>query len=382
MVPNHQQTYSTVGGVLNLISRSTESTGFNMMRTVDLLHRWCGGILGLVLFVLGLSGTVLLHKEEWIMLPHANDTKVENPIKMASLTAKLLAESPQTTRITFPTDRFGLVQMGDAKGGGAYATQAGNIIDLWDSQWERPELWLVDLHHHLFAGQSGQTVLKIAGLAVMIFSITGTVLWWQSRRTFHLRPFPARMTRSAILRHHRDLGVVATPLLILSALTGTMMISRSMAMLVLSPFSSPTAFEQDLLPPKNVSGKLSATLNWTAVVMKSYQIYPGAQLRELLLPKRNGELIEVRMEQNSEWPPTGNIMLWFDASSGHLVEHHSSFQMSTGTQLFNLAYPIHAAKVGGILYRLVVTLCGVAMTLLGSFAVWSFWFKRIGEWTK
>ena len=353
-----------------------------MMRTVDLLHRWCGGILGLVLFILGLSGTVLLHKEEWIMLPHANDTKVEDPIKIASLTANLLSKSPQTKRITFPTDRFGLVQMGSAAGSGAYATQAGNIIDRWDSQWERPELWLIDLHHHLFAGQSGQTVIKIAGLAVVMFSITGTVLWWQTRRTFQLRLFPARMTRSSILRHHRDLGVVATPLLLISALTGTMMISRPLATIILSPFSSPTAFKQDLAPPKYVGGKLSPTLDWAAVVMKSYRTYPDAQLRELSLPTSYGELIAVNMKQNAEWPPNGNIILWFDASSGQVVDHRGASKMATGTQLFNMAYPVHAAKVGGLLYRLVMTLCGVAMTLLGSFAVWSFWFKRTERWTK
>ncbi|MEV9158291.1 hypothetical protein, partial [Klebsiella variicola] len=47
-----------------------------------------------------------------------------------------------------------------------------------------------------------------------------------------------------------------------------------------------------------------------------------------------------------------------------------------GAQIFNGAYPVHAAKVGGLLYRLLLTASGLAMLLLGSLAVWSFWFKR------
>ena len=49
------------------------------MRTIDLLHRWGGGILGLVLAMLGLTGAILVHKEVWIGLPHASDARVADP---------------------------------------------------------------------------------------------------------------------------------------------------------------------------------------------------------------------------------------------------------------------------------------------------------------
>ncbi len=346
------------------------------MRIIDLLHRWGGGTLGLVLFVLGLTGTVLLHKEEWIMLPHSSDARVEDPIALANLTTRLLAKVPDTASIIYPTDRFGLVQMRDAQGGGAYASQGGVIIARWDSQWERSELWLFDLHHHLFAGETGEIVSGIAGLAAIMFVVTGSLLWWRTRRTFRFRFLPARMSRPAILMHHRDLGIVFAPLLFLTALTGTMMIFRPVATTVLSPFSPPAAIERDLAPPKYKGGKLSPDLNWAEVVMKAHLTYPGSQLRILSLPKRTGDPITVRMRQNAEWLPNGRTLLWFDASTGQLVGQRNALQMAKGTQLFNMAYPLHAAKAGGLIYRLVMTLCGIAMTLLGSFAIWSFWFKR------
>jgi uncharacterized iron-regulated membrane protein len=346
------------------------------MRFVDLLHRWGGGILGLVLFVLGLTGTVLLHKEEWIMLPHANDTRVEDPVSLANLTANLLAKARDTSSIIYPTDRFGLAQTRNAQGGGTYANQAGEIVASWETQWERPELWLFDLHHHLFAGEMGEIIAGIAGLAALLFIITGSILWWRTRRTFRLRLIPARISRPAILMHHRDLGIVVAPLLLLTALTGTMMIFRPVATFVLSPISSPGVIEGDFAPPTYVGGELSPSLDWAAIVMKAHQTYPGAQLRILSLPKNAGDPITIRMKQSDEWLPNGRTLLWFDARTGEIVTHRSALKMAKGTQLYNMAYPIHAAKVGGLLYRLVMTLVGVAMTLLGSLAVWSFWLKR------
>ena len=46
-----------------------------MMKLLDTLHRWTGGLIGLLLALLGLTGTILLHKEAWIGLPHADDAQ-------------------------------------------------------------------------------------------------------------------------------------------------------------------------------------------------------------------------------------------------------------------------------------------------------------------
>ena len=52
---------------------------------------------------------------------------------------------------------------------------------------------------------------------------------------------------------------------------------------------------------------------------------------------------------------------------------YDSFTLPTGLRIANLEYPIHAAKVGGLPYRLVMTVSGLALALLGSLAVYTFW---------
>ena len=348
------------------------------MRVLDLLHRWLGALLGLLLAVLGLTGAILVHKEEWIALPHAGDPRMTDPARLGALTAKLLEGASGGESLVYASDRFGLMQLRSHEAG-FYATQNGNVVDRWSSQWERPELWLFDLHHHLFAGEAGKILSGIAGLAAILFVFTGAILWWRTRRTFRVRLWPARITGPAVRMHHRDLGIMAAPLLLVVSLTGAMLIFRPVAGLVLTPLSPPSAIEADFRPPDLESNPLSANLDWASIVEAAHREFPDAEIRILALPDRDGEAITVRMKRAAEWLPNGRSTLWFDAGTGELLARRDALALQPGTQVFNMLYPVHAAKVGGLVWRLAMTLAGLAMALLGTFAVWSFCFRRKSE---
>lgn len=346
------------------------------MRLLDLAHRWTGGLLGLVLAILGLSGAILIHRDALVWLPHAHDVRVADPARIAAATERALAAVPKTQSILYASDSFGLLQLRGAKGAGAYADQAGTIVQRWDSQWARPELWLFDLHHHLFNGDSGETVIGIAGLAGMLFVISGTILWWRTRRTFHFRLWPKRLSRPMILWQHRDLGIVMAPLLLLSSVTGAMMVFKPFAAIVLAPFGSPNAALAASRPPRVKSGPLAARPDWRAMLTAAQARFPDAQIRAVSLPRKPGEPIMMRMKRAAEWLPNGRTQLAFDAGDGRLLAAVDALALPRAAQVYNGAYPLHAAKVGGLAYRLVMTASGLAMAMLGSLAVWSFWFRR------
>lgn len=347
------------------------------MRLIDLLHRWTGGIVGLILAPMGASGVVLIHKNAWIGIPHAGDARVDDPAAIATATERLMAlpgKSPEG--IIYASDGFGLHLLRLGQGAGAYADQTGTIVTRWSSQWQRPEAWIFDFHHHLFTGDIGETVIGIAGLCAILFIVTGTILWWRTRRTFRLRLVPKRMSRPAILMHHRDLGIIAAPLLLLSALTGTMMIFKPVAAIVVAPFSPPAEVTASMAAPKLTSGPLTLRPDWRGMLAVAKTRFPDAQVRILTLPRKPGDPISLRMKRAAEWLPNGRTTLWFDAADGRLLFERDALAMPPGAQVFNAAYPLHAAKVGGLAYRLLMTLTGLAMTMLGSFAVWTFWFRR------
>jgi uncharacterized iron-regulated membrane protein len=346
------------------------------MKVLDLIHRWTGGILGLVLAIMGLTGAILVHKENWLLLPHAGDARIADPAVIAATTGKLLAAEPKAQSIVFAGDRFGLHQLRLSEGAGAYADRAGNIVTRWHSQWERPELWIFDLHHHLFTGDVGETVIGVAGLAAILFVVTGAILWWRTRRTFKFRLWPKRLSRPAIVMQHRDLGIMVAPLLLLSAVTGTMMIFKPFAAIVIAPFSSPGPAFASNAAPKVKSGSRVANPDWRAILGAAHARFPDAEIRILALPRKPGDPIAIRMKRAGEWLPNGRSMLAFDAGDGRLLAAKDALALPAGAQVFNGAYPLHAAKVGGLGWRLVMTVSGLAMMLLGSLTVWTFWFRR------
>lgn len=346
------------------------------MKTLDLLHRWIGGLIGLVLAVLGFSGALLVHKDAWVLLPHASDAQVQETTAIAATVEKIMADpATRPEMITFAGQNFGLNRLRYPDGSGAYTDQAGNLVTRWSSQWERPELWLFDLHHHLFAGDAGETAIGIAAVAGLFFVISGIILWTRTRKTFEFRLLPKRVSRSAILRHHRDLGVVAAPLLMLALLTGSILVFRPMAALILGP-AAPAQIDASLKPPSHPHVSLAARHDWRALIVEARAHFPDADIRSLSLPRQGSGLITLRMKGPDEWLPNGRTTLWFAADDGRLVKARDASRLPQVVKIYNMLYPLHAAKVGGLSYRLVMTFAGLALALLGTFTVWSFLFAR------
>lgn len=347
------------------------------MGLLRVLHRWAGGLVGLFLAVLGLSGALLVHKDDFLRatLPHAADAQRQDVASIAGAAKTIFALPDPPRSIILASERMGLHRLNYGKdaSGGAYADQAGEVVVAWSSKWERPEVWLFDLHHYLLSGDRGAIAAGVFAMAGLVFVITGVILWWSARRLFAFRPWPANLSRNAVVRQHRDLGVVAAPILFLSLLTGAMMTLPAVEGPLLAPFSRPSEMAAAQKPPKTKGGPLAPRVDWVALLGQARTLYPDAEIRTIGLPAKPGGLIAVRLRQQVEWLPNGRTMLWFDPATGALVEHRDAQALPLGLRIANLEYPLHAAKVGGLPYRLLMTASGLSLALLGSLAVWTFW---------
>ena len=343
------------------------------MQLLALLHRWAGGIAGLLLAVIGLSGTVLVWEGAWIGLPGADDAVIADPASFGATIEAALAERPGLSRITFASEEIGLHHAAYADGGGAYFAQDGALVEAWGSMWGRPELWLFDLHHYLFLGENGKYVTGVLGLLLLAFAVTGLILWWRTRRTFKFRLWPARMTRPAIIRQHRDIGAVAAPLLLLSALTGAMMIFPAISDALTAPWKGPDKPAPDL--PSDFAAHGPQT-DWPRLMANAQAEFPDAVPRRLMFPAEPGAPLALRMKQPFEWTPNGRTYVWLDAASGGVVAADDPATSDAASAIAEKYYPVHSGKVGGWLWQLALTFGGLTLTLLGTLATWSFWFRR------
>ena len=338
------------------------------MKLLSALHRWTGGLIGLLLAVIGLSGTILLWEGSWVRVPGATDPLVEQPARIAAIVDGTAAEG--MSRITFASDEIGLHQVINLDGSGAYFRQDGRLADSWASEWGRPELWLFDLHHHLFSGRTGETVTGIAGLAGILFVLTGLLLWWRGRASFRPTLLPKRMAPGPITKHHRDLGVLAAPLLLLSMATGVLMLFEPLRLAVIGSEQRP----ETVLPaaaPLRSPGE---------AVLRAKALFPDAALRRIVLPSKPGGEVVVRLRQPFEWTPQGRTQVSFAADGTTIVADAAAANASAGAT--EKLYPIHSAKSGGIVMKLVMSLSGLSLAMLGSFAVYAFWFRKAKRWNR
>ena len=337
------------------------------MKLLSILHRWSGGFIGLLLAILGLTGTILVWEGEWISLPGANAPVVEQVGTIGEIAERETAAG--ATRITFASQEIGLHQVAREGGAGAYVAQDGTTIASWQSQWERPELWIFDLHHHLFAGHNGELVTGWAGVFGLLFVITGSILWWRSRRAFRWRLLPNKWKPGPITAHHRDIGIIVAPLLLVSFITGAGMIFDDAAKWVLSPFGK---FEQKKPPEVETStGPAPVAL----MLSEAKARFPNSELRRLTIPSKPGQAFSVRMRQPFEWTPNGRTTLFFDGT-GKMLRVDNPASGSQASSIVEKLYPIHTGKTDSLVWKLLMTLSGLGLTTLGSLATWSFWIRK------
>ena len=346
------------------------------MRLISAIHRWAGGLIGLMLALIAVTGTVLLWEGEWVSLPGSGDPVVENVAAIGAVTEKA-ASAGNLQRITFASDETALHLLVYGDGSGAYVRQDGTVVDRFASQWERPELWLFDLHHHLFSGVVGETIAGSAGIAGLLFVLTGIVLWLRGRGRFTPTLLPKRFTPGAIVKHHRDVGILAAPLLLLTMTTGVLIVFPKATDAILSPLGAGASPVRHVEDSNEVSG-----LPLTSALERSKRLFPDAALRRISLPISEGAPVIVRMKQPFEWTPNGRTQLSFDAATGRLLSVSDPANAPPAAGVIEKFYPLHTAKVGGIAMKLLMSLSGLSLAMLGSFAVYAFWLRKAKRWSR
>lgn len=350
------------------------------MRIVRLFHNWAGAGIGVLLALLGLTGALLVWKGAWIGWSlGAPSFAPATPAALAKATQRMIAEGGESVRyITYADAEVPVHTVRLAGDAGFYAASDGTVLAQWSSIWDRPELWLFDLHHHLMVGDAGETIAGIAGLFGIAFVITGTILWWKTRRKFRLRLWPATMKRKDVVRHHRNLGAVMAPLLFITMLTGTMMTLRPVAQILLLPFSPPSEVMAALEKP-DVQSRAFDAASIPVALRQAQATFPNAVPRILILPGEPDTPLGLRLKQPDEWHNNGRTTVLLDAASGGVLDASDALAQPRALQINNAVYPIHAAKIGGWLYKIALTFSGMALTMLGTLAFWSFWKSRLSD---
>ena len=336
------------------------------------LHAWLGATCGLLLAVIGLSGALLVFKDDYLRatLPGADAPVPRDGAALGAMLERLEAgDGPVPRNVVFGTERMGLHTVDFGQGDGAYVDARGATVAAW-RDGARLEQRLFELHHALFAGEPGELVAGWAALFAVAMAISGVVLWLPGRRAFAPRAWPLSGRRRDVIAQHRDLGALAGLPLLLMVLTGAGMAFQPQAERVLAVLTASTPL------PRPVVRAAAGDVDWAAALAAAQARFPDARPRIAIWPTRPGEPATLRLRRAAEWHANGCTVVQLDPASGAVLATVDALALSRGERAYNALWPLHAAKLDGRLVDLLTSLTGLSLATLGSLASYTFLRSR------
>lgn len=335
---------------------------------LKIIHRYLGLVLSLVMLVISVTGTMLLWKKEylWLGIPDARQT----------LDTSLLANTIDKIESSYAADEVVFIQLHSEDlsihkvflNGRRYAwhNQYGAPLEQWSSNG-RFEDWLLDLHHRFLLGNAvGLQIAGFGGLLLMPLLIIGLLIWWSRRRTLRLGLLPKTLERGAVIRSHGNIGAVFLVPIFMLALTGVILVYPSESRLVLiNGFGENTPAIVQQLSYDSSNGLPT----WKVAIKQVYQRFPGAQIRSVTPSSAKNSSRTIAFQQAQGWHRLGRSSMKFQVDGQLIVK--DELQQLRAKRVVGFSYPLHTAKLG-LLYKIAITLAGLAFALLCVFGLISY----------
>lgn len=202
-----------------------------LRRLLFQIHLWTGLAIGLYIFAIFLSGSVLVYRNELYR------TFSPQAVLVSSVGALLFDDAlSEAAQRAYPGYSVSSLRRGKEPNQAVEITlQRGGdaIIRLFDPFTARDlgdpvpigykfTSWLLDFHDNLLGGETGRRVNGIGAVIVLVLCVTGAVIWWPGSRnwrrslTVTLQPGAKRIT----WRLHSALGFWLFIFVVLWGITG------------------------------------------------------------------------------------------------------------------------------------------------------------------
>ncbi|TDQ49823.1 putative iron-regulated membrane protein [Permianibacter aggregans] len=325
----------------------------------------------MVLLILVISGTILLWKNPLLHIQYPQLLTPTSTLPTADFLAHLDQQLPdwRTVRLPEPDQPYYLVYRGEQKW---YYALDGQWLLTRDTDTD----WLAfteSLHHHLLLGEFGDTVLGFVSIGSLLLLLLGLYQSWPRAQRWS-QMLQWRWQQGGIARwytSHRSTGLIFSLLLGLTVVTGLMLSFHGVPARWLASVDS----KQAPAPISTLSSPTESMLPWATLLAAGTQAIPDARLTMVSRPAGPDKPLTLRLQVPDEWHPNGRGGVQLHPGSGEVLSLYDVRTVGPATRLANTMYPLHAGKVGGLGYQIVL-----ALSSIGSlFLAWSalrLWRKR------
>ena len=351
-------------------------------RVVFNLHLYTGLAAGLLLVLSGLTGSLLVFREEIEALVYPELMKTVPRDERVSLQAVLESvgraypqDRPFAIRMPRTPQQTYLVRMNNAHDLFVYVDPYSGKILGAHRQEDTFTGWIALLHTQLLSGERGATLLGIGAVLLVCMGVTGIILWWP--RNGRISP-GFKIQWSAHWKRvnfdlHRASGIYAALFLLLTALTGAALVfNKTFTYIINAATASPPRAAPPLSDPLR-AGLPAPSLD--VLLHQSDRILPATSTW-INLPQTAQAPVVIRKKFPQESHPNGRNFIYFDQYTGGVLQVENASTTHLGTRVYNAFYPIHVGEIGGTPTRALQLIVGLTPLILFGTGYVMWWNRR------
>jgi uncharacterized iron-regulated membrane protein len=347
------------------------------------LHRYLGLTVGIILIIVGLTGSTLVFQQEidrWLLnrqiepiIPQGDRLSIESVIDTVKAT---YADRPNLSiqSIDFNLEPNAPLQVWmsqDDQWTEVNINPYTGVI-LGTRSWENSFFGIIyRLHYALLAGKTGQTLVGIAALLLFILSVTGIILWSGWRKL--ISGFKVKWLAHAKRVNfdiHKLVGILAAIFLGMISLTGFCW--------NFSEFTTPVIYAATFTP-QPVEPTLQVVASHpralSDLLSKASAVLPEAITTEVYLPQTPESPLKIRKKFPDEIN-RNHSEVYIDQYTGDVLSVRDARSLPLAEKVLGTFTLIHYGTFGGLPTRILYVFVGLSPLILfiTGFVMW--WYRR------
>ena len=337
------------------------------------LHHWCGLIAGIFLLAISVSGALLVFHDDIDRTFYAKYYSVSQPANSLNLDSSFekvrLPNPGWEVRIPeLPTHphaalKYELRQKMLRKWIFAHP-ETGEILHVFDRADNRVTQLMLELHYTLFAGIFGKIVVLLCGLAFLMLTVTGFILYRKSLLkviTFR-QQISLKNRRTFYSSLHRVIGVWSLVFNLLMGITGTWL---AYGVVENALKKKNTAIETPAIP-----------ISIDGVLAKVKKENPEFEVTYLRFPAKADGTLNLLGRHQTDPAVFGNLYssVQVNYTSGEIEKTELLKEKSWNAQLSKILHVLHFGDFAGLWVKILYSFFGIMPGILAvsGFVIWYF----------
>lgn len=354
------------------------------------LHLYLGLIVGILLAVIALTGSLLVfgHEIERFLNPQLLQV-IPQAERIPLETVMQIVEKayPQNQAISILLPR-GIEEVCQV----SMLSKSEELLNVYVNPYTGTILgsrfwkesftgFLFTIHAELAGGELGHFVVGICGILTLILAFTGLFLWtgWRNfDRGFSIN-WKVHWQRSLFDLHNFS-GIASVAYLVLIAATGAAIIfyvpfedtvywltnEKPLPVLVSHPQAVGAGSPASMLPTDSLDkpAPTDSRQNIDEILRQVDPVLPQAKTTFISLPLTAEATFKVRKKFPNEAHPNGISTIYLDQYSGEILRVDSVYSFSLADRFLNALYPLHIGSYGGIFFRVAHAITGLLAIVL------------------